>query len=1158
MIDDELRLPSSAREARRWVRSLNAGIRRNSDEPSHLLALRWANLGAAQVHLGRLAQSKASFASAARSFGTALELLPRRGNRDKWVEIQEAVATANFLVAMAAKERDDKSERLSTAAQALTAAIAATQRHADLEAWRRRHRQLGEVLLLLHAEDDEPSGLQQTILVLRQALATPVGVEKPLERAELLGNLAKAEAYKAELVGDHPALASAADLAREAVKVLRRLGEPGALAALKSDLTDILVAQGRRTQDDGCLREAVLSLRAAIRTDPSQSQQALGDRLRLLGVLLYERGELKSNERLLQASAAAFRRAISTYRPGGDRDAKLMSELNLGVVLQRIGEIAARPELMDEALTINATVAAKASKRGNIALWAKAQLAYALALMTIAEQRRDSALFRQAIAVLERGQAVTDSNRDPEEWSTFEHNRALILSRLGQMSNEPAAMREAVSALEAALDTPIDGPDRAETLNQLALCRRNLGDMMQDRDLLELATEDFGRQLDLLEQHELPEGIPRVYCNRGTTFSTLGEIFGETHYLERAIKDYRFALDEYTRRRASFDCAMVQLNLGGALMGLGEMLRSDGHLEQALIHLDASLEVYRPDRSPQDYGKAMNIKGRTLLSLAIGRRDPKLRAAALKALVAALHVFDAGDDEAQAQDTAVYVIHALIEAGKFREAEALLRKTIARSEAAIHSSKRSADSHDLALDQVAGLHALLSFCLLRRPKPAVTAALRAAEEGQARLLRKSLGELDPNASKEQQDSQQAASGSLAMSSAGAVVVPVLTRFGSFAFVITEKRGIELLQGEFAQFTLGKVQKRARTWLATYEATVASSMFQRSSAPEELYGQWNSTITDTVHWLWDAFFETVDRHLREAVQYPAGAPVVLIPASPMNIFPLHAARGASGESSFGERWTVSVGPSMHVMMACEQRSRERRTRPVELLVVMGASNLIHAGLEVDFIKRRYSRLLKTGLKEGSSRLATVRRALTSASHLHVSTHGRHNTSAPRRSTLDLADVAVTGLELAGGQPNQLRLVYLSACETAVAGTRRLEQEFLGLTSAFLQAGAPCVVASLWPVFDDAAYLLARRFYELFLSEAGEELCPPASAMREAQGWLRNLTRTEAADLLTHAKAASKGNRRNATAAATVSASDDSALDRPFAALHEWAGFIVTGA
>jgi len=33
---------------------------------------------------------------------------------------------------------------------------------------------------------------------------------------------------------------------------------------------------------------------------------------------------------------------------------------------------------------------------------------------------------------------------------------------------------------------------------------------------------------------------------------------------------------------------------------------------------------------------------------------------------------------------------------------------------------------------------------------------------------------------------------------------------------------------------------------------------------------------------------------------------------------------------------------------------------------------------------------------------------------------------------------------------------------------------------------------------------------------------------------------------------------ATAAATVSASDDSALDRPFAALHEWAGFIVTGA
>jgi CHAT domain-containing protein len=56
---------------------------------------------------------------------------------------------------------------------------------------------------------------------------------------------------------------------------------------------------------------------------------------------------------------------------------------------------------------------------------------------------------------------------------------------------------------------------------------------------------------------------------------------------------------------------------------------------------------------------------------------------------------------------------------------------------------------------------------------------------------------------------------------------------------------------------------------------------------------------------------------------------------------------------------------------------------------------------------------------------------------------------------------------------------------------------------VQVGATCVVASLWPVFDDAAFLISKKFYELHLDPSGNERLAPAAALRSAQDWLRHL-------------------------------------------------------
>jgi CHAT domain-containing protein len=65
------------------------------------------------------------------------------------------------------------------------------------------------------------------------------------------------------------------------------------------------------------------------------------------------------------------------------------------------------------------------------------------------------------------------------------------------------------------------------------------------------------------------------------------------------------------------------------------------------------------------------------------------------------------------------------------------------------------------------------------------------------------------------------------------------------------------------------------------------------------------------------------------------------------------------------------------------------------------------------------------------------------------------------------------------------------------------EYIGLPSGFLYAGAPTVISSLWAVDDLATSLLMNHWYENIL----QKKMGKAAALREAQLWVRDLTNTE---------------------------------------------------
>jgi tetratricopeptide (TPR) repeat protein len=95
-------------------------------------------------------------------------------------------------------------------------------------------------------------------------------------------------------------------------------------------------------------------------------------------------------------------------------------------------------------------------------------------------------------------------------------------------------------------------------------------------------------------------------------------------------------------------------------------------------------------------------------------------------------------------------------------------------------------------------------------------------------------------------------------------------------------------------------------------------------------------------------------------------------------------------------------------------------------------------------------------------------------LHVSAHGRHSSENPLFSGFELADGPWFGYDI-----DQLErvpdVVLLSACEIG-RSTLRGGEELIGMTAAWLHAGARCVVASAAAINDEVAHDVLVRVHE----------------------------------------------------------------------------------
>jgi CHAT domain-containing protein len=120
----------------------------------------------------------------------------------------------------------------------------------------------------------------------------------------------------------------------------------------------------------------------------------------------------------------------------------------------------------------------------------------------------------------------------------------------------------------------------------------------------------------------------------------------------------------------------------------------------------------------------------------------------------------------------------------------------------------------------------------------------------------------------------------------------------------------------------------------------------------------------------------------------------------------------------------------------------------------------------------------------------------AGRVHVAAHGEFKPTAPQFSRIYLApddenDGYLEVREVFNLELPQTDLVTLSACETQM-GELSGGDELVGLSRAFIYAGTPSLVASLWKVDDASTQFLMERFYGYLKDGKGK-----GSALRQAQ-------------------------------------------------------------
>lgn len=240
---------------------------------------------------------------------------------------------------------------------------------------------------------------------------------------------------------------------------------------------------------------------------------------------------------------------------------------------------------------------------------------------------------------------------------------------------------------------------------------------------------------------------------------------------------------------------------------------------------------------------------------------------------------------------------------------------------------------------------------------------------------------------------------------------------------------------------------------------------------------------------------------------------IVPDKGLNRLPFAALIDSKSGEFFVEKYRFVISPSVNVFVKCSEWARERRQGGTERVLSVGDPSfdrhqfpdlrpLPSSRREAEQVGKLYAGELLVGEYAREDR---VRAEMAEADVIHIASHFVVDEQSPMLSKLLLAheqrqrpvgggdlDGTLSAFEVHGMRFPNTRLVVLSACQTGVERSYRGEGA-VGMARAFISAGVPLVVASLWPVDSNATGELMISFHR----HRSQPKMSTAEALRRAQ-------------------------------------------------------------
>ena len=219
------------------------------------------------------------------------------------------------------------------------------------------------------------------------------------------------------------------------------------------------------------------------------------------------------------------------------------------------------------------------------------------------------------------------------------------------------------------------------------------------------------------------------------------------------------------------------------------------------------------------------------------------------------------------------------------------------------------------------------------------------------------------------------------------------------------------------------------------------------------------------------YDSLVKPLRSSIAHEN---LLIVPHDILHFLPFAALLNDADGHYLVEDYTVTYAPSASSLRFLHEKRNINNNR----ILVMGNPDgtLPLAEVEANAIAQIHEAV---ALLQGEATEQELYIQAKQADIIHLAAHGVYDPLNPLYTRIELNpnqehDGNVEVHEIFGLDLAKANLVVLSACETSL-GEQSRGDEIVGLPRAFLYAGAPAVVTTLWSINDEASAILMESFY-----------------------------------------------------------------------------------